>query len=128
MRYLSFRARLWSVSVVLRQLALASVRNNGSADAARQRPVAAALFEVYSALSCCFLSADALAEAFLPGLRCLLRDLDAERAKIAASILRDAEQKLPSPGYAAAATAPSDRSVSESAREAFFLNGKRPVV
>ena len=81
-------------SVLLPQLALLCLKNNTCPDVAKKRMLSAALFEAFSAHSCCFLSIETLAEAFVPGLRCLLRDLDPEHAKIAASILKDAETKL----------------------------------
>ncbi len=54
-----------------------------------------AQFEAYSALSCCFLSERALSLHFCPGLRLLLPKLEPQRAKIAKSILAEAEAKIP---------------------------------
>lgn len=56
--------------------------------------ISAALFDAYSAISCCFLSPAAIADYFIPGLRTLMNGLDPQHVKIAASILRDAENKL----------------------------------
>ncbi|KAJ8042040.1 hypothetical protein HOLleu_13006 [Holothuria leucospilota] len=63
----------------------------------KKREVAMALFEAYSALSCCFISAELIQSAMLPGLRCLKRDLDLlspEHAAVVGSMMRDLENKV----------------------------------
>ncbi|KFD70443.1 hypothetical protein M514_00945 [Trichuris suis] len=53
-----------------------------------------ALFDVYIALSCCCFSPATISGYFLPGLRVLVRELDARRAKVAQSIIIEQERKL----------------------------------
>uniref|UniRef100_A0A914X366 HEAT repeat protein n=1 Tax=Plectus sambesii TaxID=2011161 RepID=A0A914X366_9BILA len=77
--------------LVERNASSASKRESSSVSRAA---VSAALFDAYSAISCCFLSPAATADYFIPGLRALMNGLDPQHVKIAASILRDAENKL----------------------------------
>lgn len=63
-------------------MAIVCARNNASVNGDSKTIIAAALFDAYSALSCCYLSHNAIVESFLPGLKGLLKDLDVERAKV----------------------------------------------
>ncbi|PIK42357.1 hypothetical protein BSL78_20800 [Apostichopus japonicus] len=63
----------------------------------KKREIAMALFEAYSALSCCFISVELIQSAMLPGLRCLKRDLDLlspEHAAVVGSMMKDLENKV----------------------------------
>lgn len=77
----------------MHQLSIVCAQNSHR-QGADKSVVAEALLDTYSALSCCFLNPVVISESFIPGLRNLQRDLDPDRAKIAASILREAEAKL----------------------------------
>jgi len=79
---------------LLGQLAVVAARNNLWAGAEQRATLAAALFECCSSLSCCYLSPQAVRDSLLPGLRTLARDLDPERAQVAASIAKHLETKL----------------------------------
>lgn len=82
------------VLVLLPRLAVVVATNNHETDANVKQSVAVALFEAYSALSCCFLNRSVILESFLPGAKSLYRDLGPEHANIIASIIRDFETKV----------------------------------
>ncbi|KAK2191356.1 hypothetical protein NP493_53g02002 [Ridgeia piscesae] len=82
------------VSVVLRRLAIVAASNNHASNIACRKEVAMQLFEAYSALSCCFISDQLISMALLPGLRCLLRDMEQvapDHAAVVASMIREFE-------------------------------------
>eukprot|EP00057_Strongylocentrotus_purpuratus_P021252 XP_011675726.1 PREDICTED: lisH domain and HEAT repeat-containing protein KIAA1468 homolog [Strongylocentrotus purpuratus] len=61
---------------ILPRLAAMAYTNSHSTNDANRAEVAMALFEAYSAISCCFLSVDLIRDAMLPGLRCLRKDME----------------------------------------------------
>ncbi|XP_038050849.1 RAB11-binding protein RELCH-like [Patiria miniata] len=82
---------------VLPRLAAIAYTNNNTANETRRSVLAMALFNAYSALSCCFISNDLIWESMLPGLRCLRTDLDIvspEHEAVVASMIKEFEAKL----------------------------------
>ncbi|XP_054716426.1 RAB11-binding protein RELCH homolog [Uloborus diversus] len=59
---------------VLPRLAALAAKNNSTTNETKKMDIALALLEAYTAMSCCFMSDQLIAEAFLPGLRCLKAD------------------------------------------------------
>ncbi|XP_042901909.1 RAB11-binding protein RELCH homolog [Parasteatoda tepidariorum] len=60
---------------VLPRLAALAAENNSTSNETKKMDIALALLEAYTAMSCCFMSEQLIAEAFLPGLRCLKSDV-----------------------------------------------------
>ncbi|KAG8189556.1 hypothetical protein JTE90_026600 [Oedothorax gibbosus] len=60
---------------VLPRLTALAAENNSTTNETKKMDIAMALLEAYTAMSCCFMSEQLIAEAFLPGLRCLKSDL-----------------------------------------------------
>ncbi|CAL1295701.1 unnamed protein product [Larinioides sclopetarius] len=61
---------------VLPRLTALAAENNSTTNETKKMDIALALLEAYTAMSCCFMSEQLIAEAFLPGLRCLKLDLE----------------------------------------------------
>ncbi|GFR99852.1 LisH domain and HEAT repeat-containing protein KIAA1468 homolog [Elysia marginata] len=72
--------------------------NNQTGNQTKRSDIAAQLFEAYSALSCCSLSEQLIAEALLPGLRCLLLDMEAlgeaHMQEVVSAMVRDYQSRL----------------------------------
>ncbi|XP_012937073.1 RAB11-binding protein RELCH homolog [Aplysia californica] len=82
---------------ILPRLAAMASANNNMGNETKRTDIAMQLFEAYSALSCCSLSEQLIAEAMLPGLRCLKADMEAiaaEHQEVVSAMLRDYQQKL----------------------------------
>lgn len=82
---------------VLPRLAVLAAHNNHTTSEAKRSDVANALLEAYTALSCCFLRDQIIAESLLPGLRCLLRDTQAVaiyQTESVVTMIQDFEAKL----------------------------------
>ncbi|XP_071495307.1 RAB11-binding protein RELCH homolog [Diadema antillarum] len=82
---------------ILPRLAAMAYTNSHSANDANRAEVATALFEAYSAISCCFVSEDLIREAMLPGLRCLRKDMETvlpEHEGVVSSMIKDFESKI----------------------------------
>ncbi|KAI0238116.1 hypothetical protein LSAT2_011253 [Lamellibrachia satsuma] len=80
--------------VVLPRLAIVAASNNHAGNIACRKEIAMQLFEAYSALSCCFISDHLISVALLPGLRCLLRDMEQvapDHAAVVTSMIREFE-------------------------------------
>lgn len=84
---------------ILPRLTALAVQNQLTANEARKADVALQLFEAYSAISCCFISDQLVQEVMLPGLRCLLQDLQLvapDHVNVVTSMIREFEDKLES--------------------------------
>uniref|UniRef100_A0A2C9KJR6 Uncharacterized protein n=1 Tax=Biomphalaria glabrata TaxID=6526 RepID=A0A2C9KJR6_BIOGL len=71
--------------------------NNHVTNETKRTDIAKQLFEAYSAISCCFLSQQLVAEAMLPGLKCLKQDMEAlgaEHLEVVNAMIRDYQSKL----------------------------------
>ncbi|XP_030831289.1 RAB11-binding protein RELCH homolog isoform X1 [Strongylocentrotus purpuratus] len=82
---------------ILPRLAAMAYTNSHSTNDANRAEVAMALFEAYSAISCCFLSVDLIRDAMLPGLRCLRKDMETvlpEHEGVVSSMIKDFESKI----------------------------------
>ncbi|XP_059148848.1 RAB11-binding protein RELCH-like isoform X1 [Physella acuta] len=82
---------------ILPRLAAMATANNNRTNDTKRTDIAMQLFEAYSALSCCFLSEQLIAEAMLPGLRCLKLDMEAiaaDHQEVVAAMIRDYQNKL----------------------------------
>lgn len=84
---------------ILPRLTALAVQNQLTANETRKADVALQLFEAYSAMSCCFISDQLVQEVMLPGLRCLLQDLQLvapDHVNVVTSMIREFEDKLES--------------------------------
>ncbi|XP_063951492.1 RAB11-binding protein RELCH-like isoform X1 [Lytechinus pictus] len=82
---------------ILPRLAAMAYTNSQSTNDVNRAEVAMALFEAYSAISCCFLSVDLIRDAMLPGLRCLRKDMETvlpEHEGVVSSMIKDFEAKI----------------------------------
>ncbi|CAM1310177.1 KIAA1468 (predicted), partial [Pycnogonum litorale] len=82
---------------ILPRLAAMALRNNNSANETRRMDVAVALLEAYNALSCCSFSEQIISQALLPGLQCLLTDVQAvapEHENNVVSMICEFESKI----------------------------------
>ncbi|GFO28809.1 lish domain and heat repeat-containing protein kiaa1468 homolog [Plakobranchus ocellatus] len=72
--------------------------NNQASNQTKRSDIAGQLFEAYSALSCCSLGEQLIAEALLPGLRCLLVDMEAlgegHMQEVVSAMVRDYQGRL----------------------------------
>ncbi|GIY63229.1 RAB11-binding protein RELCH homolog [Caerostris darwini] len=82
---------------VLPRLTALAAENNSTTNETKKMDIALALLEAYTAMSCCFMSEQLIAEAFLPGLRCLKLDLEViaqEYVDSVTNIIQEFEAKL----------------------------------
>ncbi|XP_055891966.1 RAB11-binding protein RELCH homolog isoform X3 [Biomphalaria glabrata] len=82
---------------ILPRLAAMASANNHVTNETKRTDIAKQLFEAYSAISCCFLSQQLVAEAMLPGLKCLKQDMEAlgaEHLEVVNAMIRDYQSKL----------------------------------
>ncbi|GFV50542.1 RAB11-binding protein RELCH homolog [Trichonephila clavipes] len=82
---------------VLPRLTALAAENNSTTNETKKMDIALALLEAYTAMSCCFMSEQLIAEAFLPGLRCLKSDLEViaqEYVDSVNSMIQEFEAKL----------------------------------
>ncbi|XP_035218568.1 RAB11-binding protein RELCH homolog isoform X2 [Stegodyphus dumicola] len=82
---------------VLPRLAALAAKNNSTTNETKKMDIALALLEAYTAMSCCFMSDQLIAEAFLPGLHCLKSDFQViahEYEDAINSMIQEFEAKL----------------------------------
>ncbi|KAH9515547.1 hypothetical protein Btru_011368 [Bulinus truncatus] len=89
------------LGIILPRLAAMASANNHVTNETKRTDIAKQLFEAYSAISCCYappvLSEQLVAEAMLPGLRCLKLDMEAlgaEHLEVVNAMIRDYQSKL----------------------------------
>ncbi|KAK3746894.1 hypothetical protein RRG08_030305 [Elysia crispata] len=84
--------------LILPRLAGMAASNNQTGNQTKRSDIAGQLFEAYSALSCCSLSEQLIAEALLPGLRCLLLDMEAlgeaHMQEVVSAMVKDYQSRL----------------------------------
>ncbi|XP_078488397.1 RAB11-binding protein RELCH homolog isoform X2 [Ciona intestinalis] len=82
---------------ILPHLVAIAASNNQHTDSSKRSEIATSLLEAYTTLSCCFIASNLLQGSFLPGLKCLLTDMEAlhkDRTGVVSSLISEVEQKL----------------------------------
>nr|XP_018668539.1 RAB11-binding protein RELCH isoform X2 [Ciona intestinalis] len=82
---------------ILPHLVAIAASNNQHTDSSKRSEIATLLLEAYTTLSCCFIASNLLQGSFLPGLKCLLTDMEAlhkDRTGVVSSLISEVEQKL----------------------------------